>query len=161
MRNFSLFVSPELDERMGSYSFPETVARVHHLMRAQADPRELGVQIARNVAAELNPIVRAVPLVLKDKYLSFLHHRFGDNVYSGILSNLGRVELPETMEEHVQRIGFCLGPNPVIKKDCAVMSYRDELSVAFTSTIENRELEHRFFTHLLGEGVPVTVEEIP
>lgn len=161
MRNFSLFVSPEIDRRLGSYSFADTVKRVHHSMRMQVDPRELGAQIARNVAAELNPIIRAVPLALKDRYLSYLHHKFGDNLYSGILSNLGNIELPPPMSERVRRIGFCLGANPVIKKDCAVISYGDELSVAFGSVIESRELERHFFTQLEQEGVPVTVSETP
>lgn len=161
MRNFSLFVSPEIDQRLGTYTFPETIKRVHHSMRMQVDPRELGAQIARNVAAELNPIIRAVPLLLKDRYLAVLHHRYGDNLYSGILSNLGKVTLPGPMEEHVRHLGFCLGANPVIKKDCAVISYKDELSIAFGSVIESRDLERHFFTLLCEEGLSVTVTEQP
>ncbi len=64
MRNFSLYVSPEADMRLGPYSLEELVQRVHHSMQMEVDRRELSRQITRNVGAELRPVVRATPFNL-------------------------------------------------------------------------------------------------
>lgn len=159
MRNFSLFVMPEIDLRLGAYDFEEISRAVHHAMRHQLEEKQLGRQISRNVAGEQNPIVRVVPLFLKDWYLSFLHDRLGDNLYSGVISNLGPVKMPEEMAARVESVGFVLGPNPVLKKNLAVVSYGEELSLTFGSVIERRDLERIVFRTLVSHGVPVTVSE--
>ncbi len=160
MRNFSLFVSPEIDLALGEYSFDEIVKIVHHTMNVQLDPRQLLRQLGRNVAGELNPFVRVVPLFLKDIYLSYLHYRLGDRLYSGVISNLGRFSFPASVEKHVKSVGFTLGRNPVRKKDCAVVSHGDELSISFGSMITGRELERSFFRRLVEDGNAVTVSEV-
>ncbi|MFO8064979.1 MAG: hypothetical protein ACQETQ_03340 [Spirochaetota bacterium] len=159
MRNFSLFVSPEIDLRLGGYSFDEILRAVHHAMRTQLEEKQLARQIARNVGGELNPVTRVVPLFLKDIYLSYLHDRFGDNLYSGVISNLGPVDIPQDLRDRVSAVGFVLGPNPIIKKNLAVVSLGDELTLTFGSVIERRDLERTMFRTLVSHGVPVTVTE--
>ncbi len=159
MRNFSLYVSPEIDLAVGDYSLEEVVERMHHSMRMEIDEKQLSRQIARNVAAERNPLVRVAPLALKDLMLSVAHRRMADTVYSGVLSNLGVVTVPQALEPYVDSFDWTLGPNSTIKKGCAVLGFRDELRIAFGSVVEDREVERRFFTTLAGEGVPVAVAE--
>ncbi len=159
MRNFSLYVSPEIDLAVGDYSLEEIAARVHHSMRMEVDAKQLSRQIARNVGAERNPLVRVAPLALKDLMLSVAHRRLAEGVYSGVLSNLGRVAVPQAVEPHVESFDWTLGPNPAIKKNCAVLTFRDELRIAFGSVVEDRALERRFVGALVGKGIAVTVGE--
>ncbi|OPL19292.1 MAG: hypothetical protein AVO35_11130 [Candidatus Aegiribacteria sp. MLS_C] len=159
MRNFSLYVSPEIDLRLGDYSFREIVQRVHHSMVLQADRRELGRQIARNVRAQRNPLVRVLPLFLKDLLLLFVRRWLGERLYSGVLTNLGRISVPEGTGPHIERFGLMLGPNTRMKSSCAVFSYGDELNVSFGSVIRSRETEMLFFRHISDEGVRVSVSE--
>jgi len=159
MRNFSLYVSPELDLSLGAYSFDDIVQRVHHSMSMQADRRELARQIARNVRVERNPLVRIMPLFLKDLLFLYLRERFGETPYSGVLSNLGRIVVPREIDPYVESFGVILGPNPSMKTNCAMLSFRDDLYINFNSVIESRELERLFFTHITGSGVSVSVSE--
>jgi hypothetical protein len=159
MRNFSLFVSPEIDLRLGSFPLEEIVRKVHLSMRMQLDRKELQRQISRNVAGELNPVVRATPLALKDLLLSAIHRRWGSMPYSGVLSNLGIVRVPRGISRHVTAFGFMLDPQPPLRKNCAVVSFKDELTVTFGSTVASRELERCFFTRLTQAGVSVQVQE--
>ncbi len=159
MRNFSLYVSAEIDPVLGDYRLEEIVARVHHSMRIDVDVRELARQMARNVGAERNPLIRAAPLPFKNLMLSIARRRFGEGAYSGVLSNLGRVTVPASIEPAIDAFGFVLGPEGVIRKSCAVLSFRDDLHIAFGSVVEDRELERRFFTEIAHRGVPVAVEE--
>ena len=159
MRNFSLYVSPEADMRLGPYSLEELVNRVHHSMQMEVDRRELGRQMSRNVGAELMPMIRATPLFVKDVFLGWTYRRLSDRIYSGVLSNLGRIELPQEMVPHIESFGILLAPTRMIKKTCTVLSYGDKLTVTFSSVAESRELERLFFTTIAGRGVPVTVSE--
>lgn len=159
MRNFSLFVSPEIDMRRGSYSFDEIVRIVHRSMEVQLDRRELSRQITRNVGAAHHPLIRIMPLALKNPVFSRLRERIGERSFSGVLSNLGRIEVPRDIEPHIASFGVMLGPNPLMKTNCAVLSFRNDLYINFGSVIESRELERRFFTFLAKEGIPVNVVE--
>ena len=159
MRNFSLFVSPEIDMRHGSYSFDEIVRIVHRSMEPQLDRRELSRQITRNVGAAHHPLIRIMPLAFKDFLFSRFRERIGERSFSGVLSNLGRIEVPRDIEPHIASFGVMLGPNPRMKTNCAVLSFRNDLFINFGSVIESRELERHFFTHLAREGIPVSVVE--
>ncbi|MBU0741525.1 hypothetical protein KKG45_13525 [bacterium] len=159
MRNFSLFVSPEIDMGLGAYSFDEIVQRVHHSMSMQVDRKELARQIARNVRAERNPFIRIMPLFLKDLLFSYVRERIGESPYSGVITNLGRIAVPEGIDTHVESFGVMLGPNPRMKKNCAVLSFRDDLYINFGSVIESRDLERLFFAHMARAGVRVIVAE--
>jgi hypothetical protein len=159
MRNFSLFVSPEVDLRLGEYTFEDIVDRVHHSMKIQLDPRQLRRQIARNVGAERSLLIRMMPLVAKDMMLAFAHNHLGHRAYSGVLSNLGRIELPETAKPHVREFGFVLRPTPAAKKSCSVISFSDTLKVTFSSLVRDTELERLFFRHLTSRGVKVAIVE--
>ena len=159
MRNFSLFLSPEIDFGLGDYSFEEVLHIIHHSVRLQKNTKQLGRQISRNVGSELNPFVRFMPLFVKDMILSSVYTRLGESLHSGVISNLGNVELPPGLDERVNSLQFAISPNYGMKKSCSVLSLRDQLSIVFTRVIEDRTLEKLFFTHLTERGVPVKVKE--
>jgi len=159
MRNFSLFVSPEIDLRLGEWSFEDIVRRVHHEMNIQLDPNELARQIARNVGGERSLLIRVVPRAVKDTYLGYLRRTIGDRSYSGVVSNLGRFVLPEEAKPYVKSAGFVLGPNTAYKTCCAVVSYADELSITVGSVIQNRAVERGFFRKLADDGLDLVVSE--
>ncbi|MFW5711865.1 MAG: hypothetical protein ACOCXF_01725 [bacterium] len=160
MRNFSLYLSPEIDMKLGDFDFNEVLKHMHHHIQLLKNDKQLGRQIARNVGSELNPFVRFLPLFVKDLVLSSVYSRFGEALHSGVLSNLGRVQAPPALEERLESIHFDLNPNHVMKKACGVLSFKGNLIVSFTSVIESRELERVFFSHLTGQGVPVSIEEL-
>jgi hypothetical protein len=159
MRNFSLYVSPELDLSLGEYRFDELLAHVHHSIRLLKSEKQLGRQISRNVGSELSPFVRYMPLFVKDIVLSAVHSRMGEAIHSGVLSNLGRVDAPAELSEQFAELHFDLNPDRVMKKACAVLSYRQTLLISFTSAVESREVERHFFTHFTERGVPVSLKE--
>jgi hypothetical protein len=159
MRNFSLYASPEIDLRLGDYSFDAIVKRVHHGMALQVDRGELSRQVSRNVRVQRNSFIRIMPLFLKDQLLLFVRKWLGERLYSGVLTNIGRIGLPNEILPHVSEFGLMLGPNPWMKCTCAILSFQDNISINFGSVIESRETERFFFSHIAGEGVRVRVSE--
>jgi hypothetical protein len=159
MRNFSLYTSIEIDLKLGDYSFPDILKKVHHSMRLQNDRKELSRQVSRNVSGEKNPFVRIVPLIMKNIYMADLYSRLGETCYSGVLSNLGSIELPENFGSHIESFNLILNPNHVMKKSITVISWQEELLINISSVIEERELERLFFTKLTEDGIAVHIKE--
>ena len=159
MRNFSLFLSPEIDLSLGDYSFEELLRNIHHKVQLLRSKKQLQRQISRNVGAEFKPYVRFMPLFVKDLVLSSVHSRLGEQLHSGVISNLGKVDLPGEMLPYIESLHFVLNPNHVMKKCCAVLSFKDKLQISFGSVIEDRSLERLFFQHFIQEKIPVKIKE--
>lgn len=158
LRNFSLFVSPEIDLKLGEYTFEEVLLRVHRSMEFQLDKKELNRQLYRNVGGEFNPFVRVMPLFIKDRVLAWIKTRLGDRQYSGIISNLGRIDLPEELAQQIQSLQVTVHPSYVIKKSCGIISFKNDLYVTFSSLLEDHRVERWFFSHLAQNSIPVRVE---
>lgn len=158
LRNFASFVNPGIYPEYGEYNLKETIQFIKGFMAIEASEKMINVRMSTNVHSERNPLLRVVPLVLKNLVMKLVFLRSGDRTSSTTLSNLGMVELPEVMEERVARIDFMLGPlhtNPVT---CACATYRDTMVVNFTRTIREAMIEREFFRTLVKLGLHVTVE---
>ncbi|MHA1743806.1 MAG: hypothetical protein ACTSV6_06105 [Candidatus Heimdallarchaeota archaeon] len=157
MRNFSLYVTPEIDPRLGKHSFEEIVNQVYHYMRVEICDKFINQWVARNVRGELNPLLRMTPLILKRLFGKVIYNRLGEYLYSGVITNLGRIVLPEPVSDFVQEVDFIPAPSPVTKTGCAVASYKDTLFITFGRTIKESVVEKLFFTRLVKEGIEVKI----
>ncbi|MBN1597823.1 MAG: hypothetical protein JW894_05975 [Bacteroidales bacterium] len=160
MRNFSLFVMPEIDLRLGQYSFDEILKIVYHKMKLETDEKLINKIISRNVGSERNLIVRGIPLLLKSLVLYFKYYSEGANQYSGVVTNLGKVKLPEVMSNEIDY--FIVTPPPPNKKlklNCGVIGFKDKLVLSFGNITKSKELEKRFIRFLINEGIKVKISK--
>ncbi len=158
LRNFSLFLMPGVDPRLGQYDLPEILRQVHHAMRRDLNEKTIRQQISRNVGSERNPIIRALPLVLKRLFAPIIYRAMGENLYSGSLSNLGIITMPEEMARHVERFEFIPGPGPINKTRATAVSFKGNLYLTFGRLVEATSVERHFFRKLREEGIPVHLE---
>ncbi|MHA1687466.1 MAG: hypothetical protein ACTSYD_13870 [Candidatus Heimdallarchaeaceae archaeon] len=158
LRNFSLFVTPGIDPRLGHYSFEEIIKAVHHYMRYEVNDKFINQQIARNVKGEFHPLVRMAPLFIKKLFGTFIYNTMGENLYSGIVTNLGRVEMPEEIADEIEYFEFVPAPGPVTKTAAAVVSYRNTLVINFGRVTEYPIVEQKFFRKLVKEGIKVKID---
>lgn len=157
MRNFSLYVMPGIDLRLGHYSFEEIIKIVYHQMQLETDPKLIGKMISRNVSGEKNPFIRRVPLLLKSLILSRLYTQ-GTGQYSGVVTNLGRIDLDTEVNSHIQRFSFIPPPpNKILKINCGAVGFDGKLVVTFGNITRSKELERQFFTFLTSQGIPVKI----
>ena len=66
LRNFASYVNTEIDPRLGSYTFDEICQLVHHTMGLGNDAKTMRAKIATNVASEKSPVLRVMPLFVKN-----------------------------------------------------------------------------------------------
>ena len=158
LRNFALYVNPEIDPRLGDFSFAEICQRVHHHMGMEICPQHMRARIAANVGSERLWIVKILPLFLKNIALRAAFHLVGEKKVCLAMSNLGVVKLPEVMRPYVERFDFVLGAPALTPVNCGVVSYGDRLNINFTRSIKESELELHFFRVLQRFGLDVTAE---
>lgn len=158
MRNFTLYVMPSLDLRLGFYDFDEILKRVHHFMQAEIHEKNMSMQIARNVGGGRNLTIRMLPLAIKGIAARWVFKHVGEDTMSGIVSNLGAVDLPEALASHVERFEFIPAPSHRCRTNPYLVSWKDRLFISFGSTAASTEVERLFFTRLSGMGIPVAIE---
>lgn len=157
LRNFFLSVYLEVDPRLGPYSFEALLKKVHHQMQWTVDEHLLRQVINFNLRGETLPLIRSLPLVLKNQVLRTIY-KDGETRNTSSLSNLGRVDLDETARAHVTGVSFIPLPSPYMKIAAGLVSFGDRLTLSFGRMIRHPEVERRVFTALRRRGLAVRVE---
>jgi NRPS condensation-like uncharacterized protein len=158
MRNFSLFVLPEIDLRLGVYSFDEILKIVKYQLQTGADVKQITRFLSQNVGHEKSPFVRLLPLFIKSMAISAVYKRLGSNQCSGILTNLGRVKLPEEMEDLIDAFEVVpTPPNTHVKISCAMVTFKNQLRLDFGNISRSTSFEMHFLKYLTESGIPVKV----
>ena len=158
LRNFASYITPEIDPRMGDCSFSELCSLVHHKMGLENNRRTMRAKFAANVASERSPILRVMPLFIKNIAMKAVFDAVGECKSCLCLSNLGRVKLPEVMVPYVQRMDFIIGVQARAPHDCGVVTWGDTVYINCIRSIQEPELEYRFYRVLHRLGLPVKVE---
>jgi hypothetical protein len=157
MRNFSLYVLPFLDTRLGFYEFDEIASSVHLYLREAVSVKNIARQLSRNVMGGRSLLIRATPLGIKNIAARLVYRSMGENTTSGSLSNLGSVPLPEALSPLVESYAFIPAPSRVCKTKAACVSFKNDLYLSFGSLAASSELERLFFTRLERMGIPISV----
>ena len=158
LRNFAMYTIPEIDPRLGEYTFDEICNVVKCKMGAEITPKYMSSMIATNVNDERNPLVRLIPLPIKNMVMKAIFDSVGEKKSCLTMSNLGMVRIPESMQLYIKRFDFILGVQAAAPYNCGVVSYGDTVYINFIRNIRDAELERHFHAVLRDMGIPVTVE---
>lgn len=158
MRNFAMYTIPEIQPKLGTYSFREICSAVQHHMGLDITAKRMSMKIAANVSSERSFAVKVMPLFLKNFVMKAVYDAVGERKSCLSLSNLGAVQLPEEMKPYVQRLDFILGVQATTPYNCGVLSYNGTLYINFIRGIRHPELEAHFHRVLQELGLPAEVE---
>ena len=158
LRNFASYVTPEIDPRLGEYSLSEICKIVHYRMGLENDPRMMAAKIATNVASERSPVLRVMPLFIKNLAMKAVFDLVGECKSCLCLSNLGAVRLPQALAPYVARLDFIIGVQAKAPHNCGVVSWDGTMYVNMIRNIQEPELESHFYRVLHSLGLPVRVE---
>ncbi len=158
LRNFVLTLNPGVDPRMGDYSLAELCKRMAAQLAAEGNAQQMAGRIAANVTPQQIPLIKAIPLPIKNLVLRIVYDLRGESRGCINMSNLGRVTLPEAMTPWVRRMEFIIGTQRSYPNNCSVASYGGETYINMIRNIKESELERRFFSRLVELGVPVFIE---
>ncbi len=158
LRNFITMIYPGVDPRLGDYTFEEIVSQVHHYMRYYINEKFLRGDITTNAATQKNPLIRVVPLFIKDIVVRTFYTKVQDKNSSAGLTNMGALKVPEEMKKYIERFDIYMGQPFSSRTNCAIISFEDTLTINFASSIIEADVERYFFRKLVQDGIHVKIE---
>lgn len=156
MRNFALFARLTHNWE-NEISFEDCVETCKTQLHEGIQKDKLDAIIYSNVKVEKNFILKIMPLFIKDVAMRIAYKHVGDNLHTANMSNLGYVNLPESMSKYVKDIVFNLGTSFSCKTHCAVVGYNNNLYITFSRAFVENKIEREFFRMLTSSGVGVTL----
>ena len=158
MRNFSLFVLPEIDLRLGIYTFDEILRSVHHQLQMSTDIKQISRFLSSNVSYEKLAIIRILPLFIKKFTMAAVYRGLASKRFTGLVTNLGLVTLPDEMAEMIDSFEIIPPPpNLKVKAGSALISYKNKLRICFCNITQSLELERHILKHLADAGIHVKI----
>ena len=158
LRNFVLYVTPEIDPRLGEYSFDEICKSVHHQMGLTINPKHMMTKITTNIRSERIPAVKILPLFIKNPIMKAVFSAVGEKKSCLSLSNLGLIRVPEEMSPYIERMDFVLGIQSTRHYNCGMITYGDTLAFNIIRNIKEPVFERHFYAVLKSLGIKVKVE---
>lgn len=158
LRNFITMVYPCIDPRLGEYNFEEIVSQVHYFMKYYINDKFMRGDITTNYATRTNPVLRVVPLFIKDIVVRKYYSMVQDKNSSAGLTNMGKIYVNEDMKHFIERFDIYMGQPFSSRTNCAIASYNDTLTINFASAIKEADVEMLFFRKLIKDGIHVKIE---
>lgn len=158
LRNFALYATPEIDPRLGAYTFPEICSAIAHCLGLEVNAKQMSTRIAANINSERSMVVKIMPLFLKNAVMKLAFDSVGERKSCLCMSNLGAIRLPEIMQPYVERFDFILGVQATAPHNCGILSYHNHLYINFIRNIREPELESHFYRVLRDLGLRPEVQ---
>ena len=148
LRNFSYYVLPTLEPETAGKPLRERLHSFHSQIETQLQKDQLSAVITNNVRLQNSWYFRIIPLPIKCILMRLICSFFGERTSSITVTNLGNVQLPQSVAKYVTHMEVTLTPRILSPYGCTVLSYNGNLSIHISRFTENRQLEDIFFQKL-------------
>lgn len=143
---------------MGDYTFEEVLKHVMLYLRDVNNEKTLRAMTTANLKLANSPLMRIMPLFLKDFAIGLGFLLTGEQATTVLFSNLGKICLPDEMLEHVDFVEIMAGPSKINAARCAGCGIGNKFVIDFANIYVESDIERRFFTKLVKMGVHVKIE---
>ena len=119
-------------------------------------PDALAKRIGYTMSVQSNFLTGITPLGLKNLILRAAYHRV-ERATTCAISNLGRITMPAVFTPYISGFHCLLNPTSLHRVKACVASFGDNLTLNFTSCIEETQIQRHFLRHLAEQGVDITI----
>jgi NRPS condensation-like uncharacterized protein len=152
IRNFIAMVNLEIDFRLGVFSFDEILHEVHHALRRHLVAKHFQPFLSSSVRSASNKSIAGVPLFVKHPIVRCIHAGIMRHETSA-LSNLGLIQLPKALQDMVDGVHFIPAPKFYNKRDVAVVSYNDTLTMSVGRICQHDAVERYLYERMVQQGI--------
>lgn len=156
MRNFTYFI-PVRVKVTDITSIDDILKSVKSQMDRGLKKNNLYAPIHYNVKVCNSFLFRILPYSLKSPIFKIARGIFSDWSMTSMLSNLGKIQLPVELEEHVGWFEFILGSANEQYLNMAVCSFKDRMIISLSRNMIEKEVVENFFM-LIEEELNIKVE---
>ena len=152
-RNFFALIYIQYHFQSEDESFADVLHSVKKQFLEKVTQEHLSEKVHDLVKLERNPFIRGIPLFIKNPVL-----RIGNNWVqresTTTLSNLGKIELPDFCNEHIRCFIVSCATE---RTQLSICSYNDILTLSFSTSFSDIEIQKFFFRHLSKDGLRVKI----
>jgi len=152
-RNFFSVIPVSYNFSKQSCEFEEIVKFVDGFLKEELKEDKLKLRINALIGLEKNVVLRMVPLFLKNIVLR-IAFRISECTDTSTISNLGQVQMPKELDKYINHFGMIVATN---KTQIGMCSYKDKLTIGFSSSFLNTDIQRRFFRALSEMKIPVEI----
>lgn len=152
-RNFFSVIPVVYNFSKQSSKFEEIMKYVDTFLKEELKEEKLKLRINALIGLEKNVVLRMVPLFFKNIVLG-IAFRISEVTDTSTISNLGQVQMPKELEKYIDHFGMVVATN---KTQIGMCSYKDKLTIGFSSSFLNTDIQRRFFRALSDMKIPVEI----
>ena len=104
------------------------------------------MQEMMNGAVKLVKSLRLIPLFIKAPVAKIVYGFLGDRVFTTTLSNLGVVDMPAEMSEHIKKMDFVLGTVAISRAACSMVTAGDTATFSIAKLTADPSFEERMYS---------------
>lgn len=153
--NFFGWIEPGYCFQDETYDFQDILQTVKKYFHNELTREKVLEHMGLYMALERNPILRLVPLVIKNPVMQAAN-RIAEKDVTAILSNIGVISMPSEYEHHILRFGVFISTPKVQLTLC---SFQDDLVLSFSSAFQEENIERNFFRILKSFGIDSQIME--
>ena len=114
-------------------------------------------EFSYNVSNEMNLVLRAVPLFLKKIAIRQVYNASA-KANTTTVTNLGIIKTSEPYSQYIERFQAILSMSKGQNIKMTVCSYGENLTLTFSASVRDHNIQKMFFRKLTEDGINVTVE---
>jgi hypothetical protein len=156
-RNFFSILPVDYDYGKNEGTFEDVVKKISDDFSVGLANKSLSNCIDAYAAVENNVFARITPLFLKDRFLKAAYDYSMRQDTAGF-SNIGIISMPPELEPFIRAFDICSGTN---KLQVCVCSFKNLLSISFSSPFVSSEIQRRFFRSLTALGAEIEITTNP
>lgn len=149
MLNFFHWVEPWHRFGEGKDSFEEVLEHVKSYFTDELTQERIAEHMNELIALEVHPVLRLAPLELKNLCIK-AGARYAEKNVTAIFSNMSAVQMPEEYSNYIERFGVYTSTP---KMELCACSFKDKLSLGFTSRFDTDNIQRNFFKLLKERGM--------
>lgn len=157
LRNMSVCYTVGIDPNLGEYTFEELVRQTSLWLRYVNNAKTLGAMFNSNVQLQTSPILRAIPLAVKNLAVNLSFHFTAEKTNTALFTNLGVIQIPEEMKPFVKNYIFMPSPGRLNGGRLGAVSFDNTLTICFADMYRQTDVEREFFRFLIRDGIPVKI----
>lgn len=158
LRNFTICLRVVIDPNRGEYTFEELLDQVKYQLRLVNNKNDLNMMITANMGIERNPVIRVMPLFIKNFGVGISFLFTAEQTTSSLITNLGLVKIPEEMKPYIRKFIFMPGPGKLNGARVGVATLNNNLVITFANIYRESDVEKEFFTAFVKMGLHVKIE---
>ncbi len=158
LRNFSVNYHIRINPKWGDYTFEEVLKHLALNLRLNNNAKHLSVMFANNLSMETNPLMRCIPIFIKDLGVGLVFVFGAEKTTSSLFTNVGINKIPPEMQEHIENMIIMPSPGRLNGARVGAASIGNTMSITFANLYNNTDIEREFFRFLVKQGIHVKIE---